>query len=638
MTDLLWKLERVTLRGTSHAGRDSRDRLADVTLEINRGTTAIVGYSGAGKTSLLNLLVGFERPDAGSVTSSLAESEGRLPLYWVPQNDGLWPHLTAGDHLEAVLPLPLVRGESSDDRRLRIAAILALFDLEEKTGSLPAHLSQGERARLSLARALASEAWVLVLDEPLVHVDPGRIAQYRERMRDFCHDKGISLVIATHAPELVLSDAHRAVCLESGGVVYAGPVEELYYRPATEELAAFLGAANWLSPDEARLWFESEPRVEKARGLGNGHAQASCYRPEQIAITATESSRFVVESSRFAGSMAEVEIRDEQSQRRQRFFHRPARDLLQRGDRVRLTFLVAAWFCLGLIGCGGGGGGGGPSLSVREVNYWSMPPSARAIPAPRSVTSSPQGEIYALDTAGRVLVFDSTGHVVREWKMPEYDVGRPEGICVFKDGRIAVSDTHYHRVVIFDRVGKVLKMSGSLGEEPGQFIYPVAVTQDEEENYYICEYGSNDRVQKFSVNGEFLLQFGHFGTAPGEFQRPSGIVWHNDRVYVADAMNNRVQMFSDTGEFIKVFLSSDTGGALHYPYDLSLNSKHELYVIEYGAGRLSKFDLNGNLLGRFGATGRGEGQFSTPWGLTTNSVGNVYVADTGNRRIVEIRP
>src|SRR5262249_9572977 len=154
------------------------------------------------------------------------------------------------------------------------------------------------------------------------------------------------------------------------------------------------------------------------------------------------------------------------------------------------------------------------------------------------------------DTGGRVLVFDSNGKLAREWKMPEYDVGRPEGDCVFKDGRVVVTDTHYSRVVFFDRTGKLLSMSGSFGHEPGQFIYPVGITQDDAENYYVCEYGSNDRVQKFSVDGELLLQFGAFGTAPGEFQRPSGVLWHQGKVYVADAMNNRIQMFSDQGEFL----------------------------------------------------------------------------------------
>ena len=88
-----------------------------------------------------------------------------------------------------------------------------------------------------------------------------------------------------------------------------------------------------------------------------------------------------------------------------------------------------------------------PQLSVREVDHWSIPAKDLRIPAPRSLDIGPDGEVYALDTAGRVLVFDSSGSVLREWQMPEYEVGKPEDICVLADGRIAVADTHYHRVV-----------------------------------------------------------------------------------------------------------------------------------------------------------------------------------------------
>ena len=88
MNNVLWKLDRVILNGTPEP------RLEDLSLEISRGITAVVGHSGAGKTSLLNLLVGFEQPDRGSVLSELPAESGRLPLFWVPQNDGLWPHLS----------------------------------------------------------------------------------------------------------------------------------------------------------------------------------------------------------------------------------------------------------------------------------------------------------------------------------------------------------------------------------------------------------------------------------------------------------------------------------------------------------------------------------------------------------------
>ena len=179
-------------------------------------------------------------------------------------------------------------------------------------------------------------------------------------------------------------------------------------------------------------------------------------------------------------------------------------------------------------------------------------------------------------------------------------------------------------------------MHGEYGREPGQFIYPVSITQDDDENYYICEYGENDRVQKFSVLGEFLLEFGSFGTSPGEFQRPSGIVWHDRKVYVADAINNRVQVFSDRGEFQGILQNGQQALRLHYPYDLAKDATGRLYVVEYGAGRIACFDLTGQLLGRWGEIGPGKGQLATPWGLAVGT-DTILIADTGNRRLVEIK-
>src|SRR5690606_31158038 len=91
MTDWLWKLENVTLAGRR------QPRLDGVSLEIPPGATAVLGHSGAGKTSLLNLLVEFETPDAGTIEHTRLRGNGRLGLFWVPPDLGLWPHLTVGE-------------------------------------------------------------------------------------------------------------------------------------------------------------------------------------------------------------------------------------------------------------------------------------------------------------------------------------------------------------------------------------------------------------------------------------------------------------------------------------------------------------------------------------------------------------
>ncbi|MGZ0175175.1 MAG: hypothetical protein ACKVHE_37260, partial [Planctomycetales bacterium] len=110
-------------------------------------------------------------------------------------------------------------------------------------------------------------------------------------------------------------------------------------------------------------------------------------------------------------------------------------------------------------GCGEAGSTT-PQLTVGEVSNWAMPAAGAKIPAPRGLAFDSNGDLFVLDDAGRVLVFGLDGQQKRHWSMPESDVGNPEGIFLFRDGRIGVADTHYHRVVFFDRAGEVLSIHG----------------------------------------------------------------------------------------------------------------------------------------------------------------------------------
>ena len=300
-----------------------------------------------------------------------------------------------------------------------------------------------------------------------------------------------------------------------------------------------------------------------------------------------------------------------------------------------MTRLVCV--AVGLFAVPGCTGGSAPELAVREVGYHTIPPEESRFPAPRTIAIGPEGEMYVLDTAGRVLVFDADVEFQRSWPMPESADGNPEGVCVLADGRIAVADTHYHRVVFFDREGRVLGTLGEYGKQPGKFLYPVSITRDESGHFYVAEYGENDRVQKFAADGTLVLEFGGFGTGPGEFQRLGGIAWHDGKVYCCDVANNRVQVFSEAGSFLEVLISNESGPRLDYPYDVAVGPRGDLFVVEYGAGRVSRFDRSGRLLGRFGRAGRGESEFSRPWGLAVTGDGRVIVADTENRRLVELR-
>jgi len=679
----LWQLDAISLDPA---------RLRDVSAVIPSGVTAVIGWSGAGKTSLLNLLAGFERPDRGAI-------RGAPRVAWVPQNGGLWPHCTARQHLEigggpkapengpritritqtkpsqhaqllrdidtdgstlhsrdscdsrvllfrvfsvfrgfspliAAKPLHairVIRGQKPDGDRViagpagtRADALLAAFDLADRSEGRPHELSEGEQSRLAVARALAMRADVLVMDEPLAHVDPARTGKYWRVIRDHLTATGASLVFSTHTPEIALGEARQALCLRAGQILHAGPVDTLYTSPPDEELMGYLGPGNWLTPEEARRWLRLQ--IDAPR----------CLRPEQLALAPVTAGPLRVETSRFLGSCAEAELRHVPSNATRTFFHRPARDEIRRGALVQLTALLCFALVFLLAGCHRGPAAS--ALTTRDWRAWPLPPEGAALPTPRSLATGLNDDIAVLDTAGRVLIYGADGGLKRQWHMLDVKIGKPEGLVVLRDGRVVVCDTHYHRVVWFDGDGDWLKNIGQQGNENGQFIYPVGICKDPDENLYICEYGGHDRVQKFTREGRWLASFGSFGTGPGQFQRPSGLTWLAGKIYVTDAVNNRVLIFTDAGQYLGVLgLPGQPPLDFDLPYDIATGQDGALYIIEYGGGRLTKVSPDGKLLGRFGQTGSGEGEFATPWGLTIDSRMRVRIADTKNRRIVSLQ-
>lgn len=617
MTQPLWTLTQIRLSGPPRGPRLSLD-----TLELFPGTTAILGSSGAGKTSLLNVLVGYDAPESGSVRfHGLSARDDSPPegisLYWVPPQEGLWPHLTVRDHLVRVLPQ---HRRGSD----RVDELLNKFDLREVQAAFPQTLSQGERGRLAVARALATEAQILVLDEPLGGVDGGQAERYWQALRQEREERQLSLVLATHHPEVVLREATQVVCLEQGLVAYAGRVADLYYAPPNLELARYLGPINWIPRDESNCW------------IGTVVEQDVLIRPEQIRIEPAAQGELIVERVEFSGSFETVELDHPKVQQRRRFYHRPVRPMLQTGMQATIRLLTVWLVCLLCTGCTSAARG--RVLSAKSTRSWNLTAVKSSLPAPRAVHAATTGELFVLDNAGRVLVYDAERKLSRQWFMPDYAIGKPEKIRRLRDGRIAVADTHYHRVVIFDERGQVLTMFGSKGEGPGQFIYPVALDEDDQGYLYVCEYGGNDRVQKFDAQGKFVLAFGKFGTNPGEFQRPSGILWRDHQLYVVDAFNNRVMTFNEQGKFLGTLGEAPQSNALNYPYDLAGGDRGELYIVEYGGNCVTRLSAQGTLLGRYGLPGSNVEPPTTPWGITRDQQGRIYVADTGNRRVTEIQP
>ncbi len=273
---------------------------------------------------------------------------------------------------------------------------------------------------------------------------------------------------------------------------------------------------------------------------------------------------------------------------------------------------------------------------------------------PRSVAVDNADNLYVVDMTGRVQKFSSNGVFLLSWQMPQTDLGRPKGMGRDREGNIIVVEPHYQRMNFFSTDGKLVEQWGKRGTNAGELMMPRAVAVNSHDRAFVSEYGLVERVQVFDIHqgpsntapqlaagktnlwsAPFLSSFGRPGTGPGEFNRPEGLcVDAQDRVYVADSCNHRIQIFSSEGKFIRAHGKAGKGaGEFSYPYDIQVDKEGRQYVCEFGGSRIQVFDANDKPIDLIGGPGAEPGRFNDPWGLAFDSRGNLYVADSQNHRV-----
>jgi iron(III) transport system ATP-binding protein len=228
-----------------HAGMRT-PALAGVDFDAPAGAlTALLGPSGCGKTTLLRIVAGSLRPHAGQVLLQGREL-GALPAHQRPvalvlQSGALFPHLSAVANV--LFPLEAARvGRPAALERAHAA--LRLVGLPQAAARMPATLSGGERQRLALARALAQEPAVLLLDEPLSSVEPRLRRTLRDEIRALQVRLGLTVVYVTHDQREALAVSDHVVLMDKGRVVQAGTPQALYQKPVNAFCAAFMGEAS----------------------------------------------------------------------------------------------------------------------------------------------------------------------------------------------------------------------------------------------------------------------------------------------------------------------------------------------------------------------------------------------------------
>ena len=262
--------------------------LRGVDLAVEAGSFfALVGPSGCGKSTLLRIVGGHEVQDAGSVRLRGDDQAGvppeRRPVHTVFQHYALFPHLSVADNV--AFPLRM-RGVPRAERRRRAEEALDMVRLSGYGRRSVTALSGGEKQRVALARAILPRPAVLLLDEPLGALDLQLRRAMQDELRDLQRRVGLTFLHVTHDQEEAFRLADRVAVLKDGRVAQQGAPADVYRRPATPFVAAFLGVANlWPGTLETSGWtFRTKTGLSLPVGEAPPRAAFAAIRAERIAV------------------------------------------------------------------------------------------------------------------------------------------------------------------------------------------------------------------------------------------------------------------------------------------------------------------------------------------------------------------
>ncbi|KAA6187432.1 ABC transporter ATP-binding protein [Thiohalocapsa marina] len=255
----------------------------------------ILGSSGCGKTTLLRMIAGFDRPTAGRIMLDGVDITDVPPNHrdvnTVFQNYALFPHYRVYDNVAYGLK---VRKTPEAEIRDRVAAALELVGLSGFERRMPAQLSGGQQQRVALARALINRPRLLLLDEPLSALDRKTGEQMRQELADLQARSGITFVFVTHNQAEALSMASRVAVMNRGVFEQCSTPFELYQRPQTRFVGDFVGSMNFfqgvvteVSPDRLGVEVLGQSRIERrgASDLAPGDTVVFGLRPEQLRVS-----------------------------------------------------------------------------------------------------------------------------------------------------------------------------------------------------------------------------------------------------------------------------------------------------------------------------------------------------------------
>ncbi len=287
--------------------------LENLSLEIPEGKLlSVLGTSGAGKTTLLRLISGLNLPlhgkvffDDKDVTHLPAEKRN---VGYVFQRPMLFPHMNLAENIRFGME---IQKWPADMIRKRLAYLFQILQLEGLEDRMPSEISGGQQQRAAIARALATEPPVLLMDEPFSSLDPQLRLEMGSLIRSIQKQLGITIIFVTHDRAESMALSHQIALLLDGRIAQVASPADLFYRPASRQIARYMGECNFIHGQIRNEQFCCRLGCFPASGQADGDAQW-LIRPHQIVLHARDTSSeskdeqlvFLVEDCRISGKEA----------------------------------------------------------------------------------------------------------------------------------------------------------------------------------------------------------------------------------------------------------------------------------------------------------------------------------------------
>lgn len=299
--------------GSPNTDQDANNQVLATVFAVNNVTftverseiISILGANGSGKSTLLKILAGLLKPDLGAVfyrkepvytpVEKLIAGHEKIKL--IHQNFNLFPNISLAENISYSL-----RYHGIDYQLKRLTELLTLCDLQEIKDKLPRNASGGEQQRTAIATALATDADILLFDEPFSNLDVFNTSQLKSKIKEIAKKAKVGIVFVTHSSHDALSISDTLILMKDGQFIQTGPPTEVYKKPVCVYAAQLTGLSNTLNFNTLQLLASS---IGVKKNLGKRY----CIRPENIHIEATENSAFTVFDSIFYGDHFLVRVK-----------------------------------------------------------------------------------------------------------------------------------------------------------------------------------------------------------------------------------------------------------------------------------------------------------------------------------------